>query len=877
MTTQYQYSNCVGSVRFSFFPCTSCRETNIVEVAMCYCEKCQQCFCRECSRLHDQLFSKHIKYSQGEMKNWPVSKDLEDFLQICEKHTTESVSVFCKDHSQLCCYECVSLNSAKRHTAVVHELLIRLHINLVKLKNHQSCCESRVNELTISYQEYEHMVREINININSTLDIIERSTLKKTPKVERNMVKKMHQSIHSALDEIETSTLNEAKQTLSSLRADLKTGVDTYIKHYPELKLLQEALQYSSDKKNMKLCFIATRKSMGKLLEVESYLNQNYVKLEHSVFKQSMRDTENYFSKLSGLWAWVQSREAVTYTSNSDFVQYLFRLSTLGRNEIYVAGKYEHNAVDDKQLKPLGRTKNTYEVLVKENSKLQSDLTAAFSREMHEKSREDILKASKRNERLLANELDEVIQQKGAAEEELLTLKHNLRKCFTSEDKKRLQEQIARQQDRMVHLQDQHRAMKKRLCTLQEIVKILERRSTSTDESTNRSETEKLCKLIEEDAELKVESSLIKERLATDERVYYSTIGTMTDLPCMKTSDYEVNKVDQPSTNGCESSQPMRAQLLTVGRMSPYLEDIQQVLQERDSSIAEFQAKLDKAGTDQKQLQKIYNSKQQELEKLQREVGKRSQEQIKLNAENEQLQAQVKEFQNKEKNSTSSLDETIKWMRDKEIVISRLDAEISSKEQVQALQSLVKKGEDRMEIMKAELAKSALELKQAQNWIGTNKEQFIHVQDANLKLQSKVDASEEENNVLNKTVTSLQEKIQTQEREVAQLQTRMTQSEEAFRHMNKQHNRTLQERKEFEMLVHQLQAEADRQKEEYERLVEEARQTTDTSLAQLAANHEKYEADILTQHEEEKAVEHAANERERFSRYEAQLKRRPVR
>ncbi|KAH3700498.1 hypothetical protein DPMN_075477 [Dreissena polymorpha] len=58
----------------------------------------------------------------------------------------------------------------------------------------------------------------------------------------------------------------------------------------------------------------------------------------------------------------------------------------------------------------------------------------------------------------------------------------------------------------------------------------------------------------------------------------------------------------------------------------------------------------------------------------------------------------------------------------------------SSKEQVQALQSLVKKGEDRMEIMKAELAKSALELKQAQNWIGTNKEQFIHVQDANLKV-----------------------------------------------------------------------------------------------------------------------------------------------
>ncbi|KAH3701873.1 hypothetical protein DPMN_076869 [Dreissena polymorpha] len=98
------------------------------------------------------------------------------------------------------------------------------------------------------------------------------------------------------------------------------------------------------------------------------------------------------------------------------------------------------------------------------------------------------------------------------------------------------------------------------------------------------------------------------------------------------------------------------------------VEELHHVLQERDSSIAEFKAKLDKAETDQKQLQKIYNSKQQELEKLQRK--------IKLNAENEQLQAQVKEFQNKEKNISSSLDETIKRMRDKEIVISRLDAEI---------------------------------------------------------------------------------------------------------------------------------------------------------------------------------------------------------
>ncbi|KAH3719727.1 hypothetical protein DPMN_062595 [Dreissena polymorpha] len=120
--------------------------------------------------------------------------------------------------------------------------------------------------------------------------------------------------------------------------------------------------------------------------------------------------------------------------------------------------------------------------------------------------------------------------------------------------------------------------------------------------------------------------------------------------------------------------------------------------------------------------------------------------------------------------------------------------------------------------------------------------------------------------------------FQNMEREVNQLQTRLALSEENFRQMNEKHIRTLLERSELGMLVRQMQAEADRQKEEYERPVGEAGHMSDASLAslaQLAAYHEKHKAEILTQHQtsfQEKAGEHAAHHQEVVSGYKAQIK-----
>ncbi|XP_052255605.1 golgin subfamily A member 6-like protein 22 [Dreissena polymorpha] len=147
---------------------------------------------------------------------------------------------------------------------------------------------------------------------------------------------------------------------------------------------------------------------------------------------------------------------------------------------------------------------------------------------------------------------------------------------------------------------------------------------------------------------------------------------------------------------------------------------VEEKLHTLEKPIATLKAKLEKARTEQKQLQQISNSKHQELEELRRELEERSREQAKVKAEKEQLHAKVKEVKNKEKNIWLLLDKTIKHMRDKEIVISRLEAEIgkleADKTQLERYNEQIKKLEALLEkAPKAEeLARLSTSLKKAE-------------------------------------------------------------------------------------------------------------------------------------------------------------------
>ncbi|XP_052254491.1 uncharacterized protein LOC127860448 isoform X3 [Dreissena polymorpha] len=89
------------------FSCTRCLEQNLTESADIYCEICLRFWCKKCVILHSHFFTKHMTCGREDIKKWPVSKAVEDFLRKCEVHEDETLTQFCHDHSQLCCSACV--------------------------------------------------------------------------------------------------------------------------------------------------------------------------------------------------------------------------------------------------------------------------------------------------------------------------------------------------------------------------------------------------------------------------------------------------------------------------------------------------------------------------------------------------------------------------------------------------------------------------------------------------------------------------------------------------------------------------------------------------------------------------------------------------
>ncbi|KAH3797142.1 hypothetical protein DPMN_150717 [Dreissena polymorpha] len=56
------------------------------------------------------MFKTHCLVDREEIQIWPVAKATEDVLTRCQEHNNETLTVFCEDHTELCCIKCVTEN-----------------------------------------------------------------------------------------------------------------------------------------------------------------------------------------------------------------------------------------------------------------------------------------------------------------------------------------------------------------------------------------------------------------------------------------------------------------------------------------------------------------------------------------------------------------------------------------------------------------------------------------------------------------------------------------------------------------------------------------------------------------------------------------------
>ncbi|KAH3829826.1 hypothetical protein DPMN_103055 [Dreissena polymorpha] len=257
--------------------------------------------------MHSQLFIKHAPYGRGDLKKWPVAKQVEDFLLKCDVHKDKNIELFCDNHIELCCTNCAILNHR-------HCQKITLISDIVKSQS------TDLQQLSVSIQTILKELKKLQDNQEASIQYVQSSYDEQLHKIQNT-----RREINAALDTIEQKTRKEMLDTLTKLQASTKSEADKCIRLRDELKQLRDATQDISDKNKQELSFIATRKC------------EEIIKQSKTFLKSTLQD-----------------KFYISFQPNSEIVQYLTTLLGLGKIErmmvqdnsnkvITVKGKSEHN------------------------------------------------------------------------------------------------------------------------------------------------------------------------------------------------------------------------------------------------------------------------------------------------------------------------------------------------------------------------------------------------------------------------------------------------------------------------------------------------------------------------------------------------------
>ncbi|KAH3737564.1 uncharacterized protein LOC127850679 isoform X1 [Dreissena polymorpha] len=256
------------------FSCTCCLEQNLTESADIYCEQCLRFYCKKCVILHSQLFTKHMTCGREDIKKWPVSKAVEDFLRKCEVHADESLTQFCHDHGQLCCSACVgTIHSQCSKVTQISELTnsqpiglegmsVELETVLGEIKTLQISQKASIQSLQKTYKEHSAvMIEQMRGNLNTYIDECDNSSVGTSGGNEQYLKEEMCRSALSILNEFDNITakeLNEMKDEVISIKGSVTSSIHKCTSVHNDLSQFHEIVQKIGDHKQ--LCLIASIK-----------------------------------------------------------------------------------------------------------------------------------------------------------------------------------------------------------------------------------------------------------------------------------------------------------------------------------------------------------------------------------------------------------------------------------------------------------------------------------------------------------------------------------------------------------------------------------------------------------------------------------------
>ncbi|KAH3852943.1 hypothetical protein DPMN_095464 [Dreissena polymorpha] len=195
----------------------------------------------------------------------------------------------------------------------LNKVLVTIQTSLAELKKLQDNQKANIQSVQISYDEQLHKIQE---------------TRKK---------------ILAALDMLEKKTLQEMTDTLTKLQASLKIDVDKCSTLGNELKQLRDAIQDINDKSKQELSFIASIKCKDKIQQFENYLKKNFAQLKSSITFEPNSEIMQYLSKLSGLGKIEHNTQSFTAVGSADQI---IRIDGKSDIDVHIQGDSTCHIID---------------------------------------------------------------------------------------------------------------------------------------------------------------------------------------------------------------------------------------------------------------------------------------------------------------------------------------------------------------------------------------------------------------------------------------------------------------------------------------------------------------------------------------------------
>ncbi|XP_060602601.1 uncharacterized protein LOC132755714 [Ruditapes philippinarum] len=322
--------------------CLPCDNDGLKEPAYGFCQDCQEHLCETCFKHHrrPRPMRNHVLIDKEFMPKTQVNAPTasEDTADFCKKHQDKPLEFYCRDHTSVACYVCVTLEHKQCRVDYIPDvsgnlsdemtvILEQMESLITKCKSNIEYVSKAAQNLDLSHAKVVEDIKVFRKEINECLDRIGTSILKEADTIVK-IAKCKQETVKAACLEI-NEELECSRSLLSSLKEQNKQN-----KFFIEMKNAEKCLPILTDKEKNVLhantandciqftCnasiidFLKTEKSYGTLSTFVQPCQDRAIELQYIETIDMKLNSEKEKSNITGLVMIAPTKMVVSDNSN---------------------------------------------------------------------------------------------------------------------------------------------------------------------------------------------------------------------------------------------------------------------------------------------------------------------------------------------------------------------------------------------------------------------------------------------------------------------------------------------------------------------------------------------------------------------------------